>query len=389
MVLPLAALWLAARTSPEAIRRQYEELLHIHLGPLQLVFSLERWAAGLALATAFAAFLTRRAAGWAAGGLLAAVLLQAFGAPWMSHLYQLSTLPEFWKIRPAFAKLELQLSPQDRIFLVPASPVSTGFSFIAKTASLLRVPAIWDYEPLVSRRYAEFSVMLHRAAIVRNLNDAFLHGFGPQLVSSRRLLDLTATRFVVASPRFADAVSRIRPPLRPFYRTDDLSVWENPDRLPRAFYVPRVEVVADAPALLDRLANGADDLRQMAFVEEPLPSGFSGDAGTAVAPASAVRFARNDPEDVVVEVDAVARGFVVLTDQYFHGWVATVNGQPAPIARANYAFRLVEVPAGRSTVEFRYRPRSLQLGACLSLASALAVVFLLVRSPRRRIASMS
>jgi len=38
-VLPLAVLWLVARTSPEAIRRQYEDLLHIRLGPWQLVFS--------------------------------------------------------------------------------------------------------------------------------------------------------------------------------------------------------------------------------------------------------------------------------------------------------------------------------------------------------------
>jgi len=53
---------------------------------------------------------------------------------------------------------------------------------------------------------------------------------------------------------------------------------------------------------------------------------------------------------------ARGRGFLVLSDQYFPGWFASVNGRSAPIQRANYAFRLVEVPAGQSTVEFWYSP---------------------------------
>jgi len=338
-----------------------------------------------------AAYLVPRAAGWAGAGLLVAVLVQLIGAPWMSYLYQFSALPDVWTPKPAFATLEPLLSPQDRVYLVPDSPAATGFRFTAKTASLLRVPAILDYEPLVSRRYAELSVMLRSGARVRTLNDVLMRGPEPRPAFRRRLLDLTAARFVVASGRFADAVSGITPPLRTFYSADDISVWENTQRLPRAFYVPRIEVVADAPGLLDRLAKGNDDLRRVAFVEEPLPSGFSGEDGAAAAPTAepAVRFLRNDPEDVRLEVDAPARGFLVLADQYFPGWFATVNGQPAPIARANYAFRLVEVPAGRSVVEFRYAPRSLRLGAALSLAGALVVAFLLLRPAHPHIACAS
>jgi hypothetical protein len=131
--------------------------------------------------------------------------------------------------------------------------------------------------------------------------------------------------------------------------------------------VPRVEVVADPEALLDRLADAGDDLRQVALVEAP-PA--SGDLGSANPPgAASVRFTRNDPEDVVLEVDAPGRGFLVLSDQYFPGWSATVNTGSVPIQRANYVFRLVEVPAGRSTVEFRYSPRSLWFGVRVALSA--------------------
>jgi len=101
-------------------------------------------------------------------------------------------------------------------------------------------------------------------------------------------------------------------------------------------------------------------------VEEPLPSGFTGSADPP-GPGTA-RFIASSPEHVVIDVDAPLRGFVVLADSYYPGWRATVNGTAVPIARANFMSRLVEVPPGKSRVEFRYRPTSLVLGAAVSVA---------------------
>jgi uncharacterized membrane protein YfhO len=85
---------------------------------------------------------------------------------------------------------------------------------------------------------------------------------------------------------------------------------------------------------------------------------------------------------VVLRVRAPARGFL-LADQDFPGWRATVDGAPAPILRANYLFRAVEVPAGESTVEFRYVPTSLWLGAAITAATLLAVgIVTWLRRPR-------
>jgi hypothetical protein len=56
------------------------------------------------------------------------------------------------------------------------------------------------------------------------------------------------------------------------------------------------------------------------------------------------------------------------------GWSATVNGEPAPIHRADYNFRAVSLPAGRSTVCFSYRPQSLRIGLYFCAAGILALV---------------
>jgi len=136
--------------------------------------------------------------------------------------------------------------------------------------------------------------------------------------------------------------------------------------------------VPDPAALLHRLAYGDDDLAAVALVEEPMPSGFTGAGGAAGA--SSARFVTDDPEHLVVDVEAPAAGFLVLADQYYPGWRATVNGAPAAIHRANYIFRLIEVPAGASRVELRFRPTSVAVGAAVSVA-AVAIAALLLWRP--------
>ena len=68
-------------------------------------------------------------------------------------------------------------------------------------------------------------------------------------------------------------------------------------------------------------------------------------------------------------------GLLVIAQNHFPGWRATVNGNAAPLWKANYAFTSVFVPAGSSMVELRYSPRSLYLGAALSLLTLALMVF--------------
>lgn len=138
---------------------------------------------------------------------------------------------------------------------------------------------------------------------------------------------------------------------------DRLEVLENPYPVtPRAFFAASVEPAGAQPRF-----PGDDGVRPppedpqvgdpaaLSVVEGwPAPRQFS-TAGTLSA--------TFDGDRVLVRVDPAAEDrFLVLNEMPHPGWVAWVDGQPAPIYPTNLVMRGILVPAGASTVELRFTP---------------------------------
>jgi hypothetical protein len=82
-----------------------------------------------------------------------------------------------------------------------------------------------------------------------------------------------------------------------------------------------------------------------------------------------VGFERDGADVIVLSVDDPAPGQLVLTDSYYPGWKAWVDGEPAEIARTKDGFRGVEIAAGRHTIEMRYEPAAYRVGLFISLVA--------------------
>jgi len=184
-----------------------------------------------------------------------------------------------------------------------------------------------------------------------------------------RLLDLLSARWIVTpSPPgwLDDRYRRISAP------DAELAVFENPHALPRAYRVPGA---LPAPEGLGRALRGmlSDefDPKRHVLLESPPRRLLRSAAARLRDRQATVSIERYDEESVALRTNGARPGVVVLTDAWFPGWLATVDGKQAPLLRANLAFRGVVVPAGEHVVEMHYRPASRRRGLWLA---AVAVV---------------
>jgi hypothetical protein len=139
----------------------------------------------------------------------------------------------------------------------------------------------------------------------------------------------------------------------------------NADALGRAYLAHRFAVMTREEAL-DHVDAGDVDFHRVVLLDRDPEVSSLDRAQDRFIPATITSYA---PERVEIAVEAAAPGVLVLTDTYYPGWHARVDGATRQILRANGLFRAVVVPAGRHEVVFEYRPESLRLGAAVSLVS--------------------
>ncbi len=163
------------------------------------------------------------------------------------------------------------------------------------------------------------------------------------------------------------------------FRSHAVAVMENLSVLPRAFVVHRAERVNDAQ-ILARLQADDFDPAQTALLADADPAPLAAPAATT---ASTARIVEYKPERVVIAVEASVPGYLILADSWYPGWIASVDGAPAPVERADFIFRAVRVNAGAQTVVFEYRSASFYAGAAISAVAACVLLWIVWRSRAR------
>ncbi len=153
----------------------------------------------------------------------------------------------------------------------------------------------------------------------------------------------------------------------------------------------RIRVVYSSIAVDDQV-QAAQALR------EP---GFDPDQTVIVEPPTAAPETNlvdqaDGPNRVTLDVTLERDGWVVLSDAAYPGWIAFVDGAPAPVYPADLAFRALRVPAGAHTVVWTYQPSSWRIGSLSSAVSgALWGVLVIglagasIRGRRRRTPSLA
>jgi Bacterial membrane protein YfhO len=138
--------------------------------------------------------------------------------------------------------------------------------------------------------------------------------------------------------------------------------------VPRAYIVNRAAVETDSGKILERLSDNHFDPAREVLLSEPvsLPgrTDFAGEA-------KILTYAN---QRVLIQATLNNSGVLILSDSFYPGWHAYIDGKEEKILRANWFFRAISLSEGKHAVEFRYEPRSFTIGFAISLATLAALI---------------
>ncbi|HKN48868.1 MAG TPA: hypothetical protein VJ010_01410, partial [Actinomycetota bacterium] len=239
-------------------------------------------------------------------------------------------------------------------FLQPAlaqDPSGRVFGFDAvlypDTAGVFGLSDVRTVDALFLKRYVTYLRSFVFPFVDRFTGD----GLPDDTAQGNPMFDLLGVRYVLSSTKELDHGAGAGQ-YRFLGSSGGVKVYENSHGLPRAFVaqdVHRAGDMAGAVSYLQSLGSAwpdgttrvdrFDPARQ-AVVEVAHGGSLPSPAGSGTqGPDRATRIASYDSQRVQVDVSAGSAGLLVLTDAYYPGWQATVNGRPAPILATDVAFR--------------------------------------------------
>jgi hypothetical protein len=196
------------------------------------------------------------------------------------------------------------------------------------------------------------------------------------IAAQDRRLDMLNVKYVMVtapSEQF-DLLTQQSERFTRVFQQPGVAVFENRSALPRFFSVPAsgIEVIPSMSTQLDRLKESTfEPERTVIFSERPAVVGGSED----------------DPAETRIEIrerwnngyrirtDSAGAAVVVVSQMYYPGWKASVDGLPTRVYPVDMALTGFLVPSGVHEVTLYFRPNSFLIGLAISILSvALAVV---------------
>ncbi len=238
--------------------------------------------------------------------------------------------------------------------------------------TMLRMRSIEGYDPLFIARYGEF---------IKAANDGSYRHSDRSVVElpkhgqyTGKIIDFLGVKYIVHKISDAHDIWAFpfwSYPLGQFktlYYDGKYQILKNDKTFPRAFLVYNFEIQTKTNGILDSIFRKSTDLKSKVILEEdPKTSIASNASGSAIIKS----YTANNIE---ISVNSNSSGLLVLSDPYYPGWKAYVDGKTEKILRADYAFRSVVVPDGKHTVSFIYDPNSFKIGLLLGMIGIIGTI---------------
>lgn len=238
-----------------------------------------------------------------------------------------------------------------------------------------KIPSIDGYDPLYIGRYGELISALYDGKITQPARLGVK--FSADNKYSSKIFDFLGIKYILQ--KSSDIGKAWDFPFKKYpknkfkliHEDEQFLIYENRDVFPRAYLVGNYRIVTNDQEIISSILDDNLDLKKTAVIEKD-PNIDQTKNLKAIAIIKTY-----EPNTVTIDAEANNPSLLLLTDNYYPGWKAKVNGKEAEILRANYTFRAVVVPKGTSSVEFYYDPNSFRWGLALSVLSVFGVGLIL------------
>ncbi len=228
-------------------------------------------------------------------------------------------------------------------------------------APILQIPSAAGVSPMALENAIQLRLFLH---------DGVRAGWNYPLEKlDSPILDLLNVKYVIAAagPGVAQVAAAGK-----FRRSAPLpggELFENTKVLPRFFLVHQVLTAPSLEQARTLILSGEADLRQTALVETPLALP-AGDSDARPDEVQTLLYSTNALE---LATKSARGSLLVLSETYYPGWKAWVDGRPTPIYETDIALRGVPVPPGAHRIRMEFRPIILPISLGVSLATAISL----------------
>jgi hypothetical protein len=183
---------------------------------------------------------------------------------------------------------------------------------------------------------------------------------GSKTPDETNLLNLLNVKYVISPKDFKiDGYSLAR-------KADKANIYENENYLARAFLADKAIIIKGGKKILEKMKSKEFEPGKKVILEEDFvikPSVVGSQLSAQV------RILKYEAGEVIIEAETSAPRFLVLSDTYYPGWKAYVDGKIDKIYRADYILRAVYLAPGRHIVRFTYDPFSFKIGSVVTLAT--------------------
>ena len=169
-----------------------------------------------------------------------------------------------------------------------------------------------------------------------------------------------------------------------FGKIQSFKIWEYQEALPRAFLVNDYLIETDKQKIVDHLFDKDFDLGKKIILEKEPGLEIKKEEANEKESVEIIEYT---PNQVSLETEALAPALLFLSDNYYPGWKATIDGKKAEILRADYSFRALALSAGKHQIVFSYEPGVFYWGLRVSIFSLILFIvwlfFVKIRTRKR------